>query len=93
LSLPAALEFSFLLGGLTLTAAAGYETVRHFGEMRSAISPGAALIGILTATIAAWLTVTWMLRFLNRVGLMPFAAYRVVLGLAVLALIRSGRLA
>jgi undecaprenyl-diphosphatase len=92
LEMSSALEFSFLLGGLTLTAAAGYETVKHFEAMRTTIPPGPALVGILAATIAAWLTVTWMLRFLNRVGLTPFAVYRVGLGLVVLTLIWTGRL-
>lgn len=93
LSLPAALEFSFLLGGLTLTAAGGYETLRHWSDIRAAITPGPMAVALIAATVSAWLTVAWMLRFLQRVGLTPFAIYRIVLGLSVLAWLATKRLA
>jgi undecaprenyl-diphosphatase len=92
LSLPAALEFSFLLGGLTLTAAAGYEGLKNREEIRSALELGPALVACTAAAVSAWAVVRWMLAALNRVGLMPFAWYRLALGTAVLLLIAAGRL-
>jgi len=92
LSLSAALEFSFLLGGLTLTAAAGYDGFKHRDELRAALDLGPALVACLAAAASAWIAVRWMLAWLNRVGLVPFAWYRIVLGGIVLALIAAGRL-
>jgi len=93
LSLPAALEFSFLLGALTLTAAGGYESLKHWDDIRAAICPGPMTVALIAATVSAWLTVAWMLRFLQRVGLTPFAVYRIVLGISILAWLATKRLA
>lgn len=92
LGLPAALEFSFLLGGLTLTAAAGYDALKHHSELRSTLNLGPAMVACVAAAVSAWVVVRWMLAALNRVGLTPFAWYRLALGVAVLALIATARL-
>jgi undecaprenyl-diphosphatase len=92
LSLPAALEISFLLGGLTLTAAGGYELLRHWNDIRNAIDPGPMTVAILASTLSAWVTVRWMLRFIQQIGLTPFGVYRIILGAIVLFLIATARL-
>lgn len=90
LSFAAALEFSFLLGGITLLAASGYEATKHWREIFAEIDAIPALIAVTAATVSAWLCVRWMLRSLERFGLLPFAVYRVVLGVVVIALIARG---
>jgi undecaprenyl-diphosphatase len=45
--------------------------------------------GTLAAAVSGWLAVHWMLLFVARVGLGGFAAYRVVAGIGVLALLAS----
>jgi undecaprenyl-diphosphatase len=49
-------------------------------------SIGAVLIAIVFAFIFGYLSIAFLLRFLARHSLVPFVAYRVVLGVVVLAL-------
>ena len=80
----AAAEFSFLLGLITLSAASGYKALSVGPEILSELPVGPALAGILVATVSAMLAVKWLVGFLNRRGLTPFAIYRVILAIAVL---------
>lgn len=89
LSFRAALEFSFLLGGLTLLAAAGYETVKNWAELTASIEFWPAVAALVAATASAWACVRWMLASLERLGLAPFGWYRIVLGLVTLALLAT----
>jgi undecaprenyl-diphosphatase len=89
LTFSAALEFSFLLGGLTLFAAAGYETVKYWPELRAEIAPAPAAVALLAATISAFLCVRWMLRSLEKYGLAPFGWYRIALGLLTIGLLAA----
>lgn len=86
----AALEFSFLLGGVTLLAASGYKALKFHHEIVHDIPLVCVIIGLLAATLAAFATVRWMLRSLERFGLSPFGWYRIVLGIAVFALLAQG---
>ncbi len=42
------------------------------------------------ATITAWLSVVWLLRFVQTRDFIPFAWYRLVLGFALLGLVGAG---
>jgi len=83
LSLPAAVEYSFLLGVVTLGAATGYDGLKHGQVMVQTFDPHALAIGLFFAFIAAVLSVKWMVSYLNRHGLAIFGYYRV--GLALVA--------
>jgi undecaprenyl-diphosphatase len=76
LSLAAAVEFAFLLGVLTLSAAAAYTAVKSGGGMVDAYGWPALLTGFLAAWISAALAVKWMVAWLNRHGLTLFAWWR-----------------
>jgi undecaprenyl-diphosphatase len=76
LSLAAAVEFAFLLGVLTLAAAAAYTAVKSGDGMIAAYGWPALLTGFLAAWIAAALAVKWMVAWLNRHGLTLFAYWR-----------------
>jgi undecaprenyl-diphosphatase len=89
----AALEFSFLLGLLTLTAATVHDAYKHGAAMRAAYDPVTMIVGFLAAAVAAALAVSWMLHYLRRHGLEVFGYYRIVLAVVVAALLWSGRLA
>jgi len=80
-----AAEFSFLLGLMTLTAASGYKVVGHYKELNAALPMGPMLLGILVATIAAFLAVKWFISYLTRHGLGAFAWYRLVAAAVILA--------
>jgi undecaprenyl-diphosphatase len=90
LSAPAAAEFSFLLGLLTLSAATGYKALKDGGEMVETLGASSVLLGLVVATLSAALAVKWFVAFLNRRGLMPFAVYRFALGAALILMLATG---
>ncbi|MBJ7258670.1 MAG: undecaprenyl-diphosphate phosphatase [Chthoniobacterales bacterium] len=85
LSLPAAVELSFLLGAVTLTAATAKDTWESGAEMLAAFGPVPLAIGFVAAWISAVLAVRWMVGYLNSHGLEIFGWYRVFLAIAVTA--------
>jgi len=76
LSMAAAVEFAFLLGVLTLTAATAYAALKHGSGMVQAYGWTTILIGFAVAWISAALAVKWMVTWLNRHGLSLFAWWR-----------------
>lgn len=92
LNLASALEFSFLLGLVTLTAATAHDVYKHGREMLDTYSPWTMAVGFAAATVSAFLAVGWMIRSLRSGGLAAFGIYRILLAAAVLWLIASGRL-
>lgn len=85
LSLPAAVELSFLLGVITLSAATAKDAWDNGAEMLAAYGPVPLAIGFLSAWISAILAVRWMVGYLNRHGMEIFGWYRVLLAVAVTA--------
>lgn len=83
LRLSSAVEFSFLLGVLTLGAATSYDGLKHGAMMLEAFGPGALLLGFLGAWVSAVLAVKWMVSYLNRHGMEIFGYYRIGIALAV----------
>lgn len=81
-----AAEFSFLLGFITLSAAAGYKALSVGPPMLEALDLGPILFGIAVATVSAALAVKWLVAYLTKHGLGLFAWYRVVLALGVVGL-------
>lgn len=84
-----AAEFSFLLGFITLSAAAGYKTLKDGRDMLQVLDLGPLLFGTLVAFVSAALAVKWLVGYLSRHGLALFAWYR--LGLAVLVVLLLAR--
>ena len=85
LSLPAAVELSFLLGVITLTAATLYDALKHGPEMLATYGAAPLLIGFVSAWISAVLAVKWMVGYLKSHGMEIFGWYRVALAIAVAA--------
>lgn len=85
LSLPAAVELSFLLGVITLTAATAYDALKHGPEMLATYGAVPLLIGFGAAWLSAVLAVQWMVGYLKSHGMEIFGWYRVLLAIAVAA--------
>jgi undecaprenyl-diphosphatase len=90
LSLPAAVEFSFLLGLLTLTAATVYDGLKYGEEMARSFGAVALFFGFLGAWVSAVLAVKWMVAYLKRHGMQIFGYYRIGLAIVVTVLIVGG---
>ena len=106
LSIKSAVEYSFLLGVVTLTAAtakkaiwkidgAGAEYDVWMGGsklMWDHYGPIPLIVGILAATISAALAVRWLVKYLQSHGLQVFGYYRIALGITIAALLLTGTL-
>ena len=79
LSMEAAVEFSFLLGVVTLGAATAYDTLKHGQLMLQTFDHVSLLVGVVVAFIAAVISVKWMVSYLSRHGLKVFGYYRVAI--------------
>ncbi len=92
LNMLAAVEFSFLLGMVTLSAASGYKMLKFIKEpgLLQDYSPGVMFLGILAAWISAVLSVKWMVGWLQKRGVTIFGYYRIGLAVIVSALLLSG---
>ncbi|MCB2146872.1 MAG: undecaprenyl-diphosphate phosphatase [Deltaproteobacteria bacterium] len=92
LSLSAAVEYSFLLGVVTLGAATAYDALKHGQIMIQTFEVLPLAIGVLFAFISAVVSVKWMVSYLNRHGLAVFGYYRVALSLVTVLWIVTGTL-
>lgn len=90
LALPAALEFSFLLGLVTLSAATAYKGLKDGSTMVNELGLTAIAIGFVVAAASAWASVRWMVGYLERRGLALFGWWRLALAALVAFLLASG---
>lgn len=86
-SMSVAVEFSFLLGFVTLSAATGYELLKHGGTLFDTFGVLNPLIGVVVAGVAAFASVKWMVTYLERHPLTVFGWYRIGVGALVAALL------
>ena len=89
LSRKAATDFSFFLAIPTLVGAGAYSLWKERGLLSAADLPLFG-VGLLVSFISAWLCVRWLLRYISTHTFVPFAWYRIVFGLVVLATAFSG---
>lgn len=82
LRLSAAVEFSFLLGLVTLTGATLYEGVSRGGELIEQFGWATPLLGTVVAFLSAVVAVRWMVDYLNSKGFEIFGWYRIAIGVA-----------
>ena len=85
LRMMAAVEYSFLLGLVTLTAATGYEGMKNGSSMIADYGVFTPMVALVTAFVAAVVSVRFMVGALGRFGLMPFGFYRIALALVCVA--------
>jgi undecaprenyl-diphosphatase len=90
LALGAAVEFSFLLGVLTLGAATTYKALGSGRAMLEAYGLTELALGFVVAWLAAIVSVKWMIRWLNERGLALFGWWRLSVATVVAALLLLG---
>ena len=89
MTLSAAVEFSFLLGLLTVTAATAYSLLGHGGELVDAYGWVNPLIGLVVAFVSAVIAVRWMVTYLQRHSLAIFGWYRLATAALTLGLLAT----
>ncbi|TZF81424.1 undecaprenyl-diphosphate phosphatase [Cognatilysobacter lacus] len=88
---PAATEFAFLVGIPTMFAATGYELLHVLKDGGAAGEDWTALaIAFVVSMVTAFIAVKWLLRYIQTHRFTAFAVYRLVLGVALLALLPQG---
>ena len=83
-SMKAAVEFSFLLGLMTLGAATAYEAIRSGSEVVEVFGVVAPALGLIVAFVAALTSIRWMVGWLEARSLAAFGWYRIGIGTVVL---------
>ena len=81
----AAARFSFLLSIPVIFLAGSLETIEYLGDA-SIEDAQPLLIGALISAISAYTCIHYFLKLLDRIGMMPFVAYRLVLGVVLVVL-------
>ena len=84
LSRKAATEFSFFLAVPTLVAAGAYDLLKH-RALFSAEHLAPLGVGLVVSFISAFVVIRWLVRYVATHDFRPFAWYRIVFGVVVLA--------
>src|SRR3954470_6180926 len=87
----AAARYSFLLSTPAIVLAALFELKGIVdGSEHTGASTSDLIVATLFAFVVGYWSISFLLRFVTRHGLVPFVVYRVLLGVAVLALTAGG---
>jgi undecaprenyl-diphosphatase len=85
-----AARFSFLLGIPAIALAGLKELWELYKSHLSAHGWAVLILGIIVASISSFFAIWGLMRFLERFSTWPFAIYRFVLGVVILAAIATG---
>ena len=88
----AAARFSFLLGIPSITLAGVSELKSAVETGFSGVSAVSLIVGTLSAAVFSYLSIAWLLKFLQTHNTFIFIWYRLAFGAAILAAIASGGL-
>lgn len=87
----AATEFAFLVGIPTMFAATGYELVDVLKSGQAANEDWSAfVVAFIASAVTAFISVKWLLRYIQSHRFTAFAVYRLLFGAALLLLVPAG---
>lgn len=88
MSRPAAVRFVFLVGIPTMFAAGALKVKDLVDAGQTAtLYTTETIVAFTVATVTAWLSVVWLLKFVQTRDFIPFVWYRIILGVVMLALL------
>ncbi len=86
---PAAARLSFLMSVPAITLAGLYEGAKKFklldGDLRTP-----TIVATIVSFLVGYACINWLINFLSKKGTRPFVAYRIVLGIAIIILCKTG---
>lgn len=77
-----AARFSFLLSVPAILMAAGYESTKLVG-LQGPVDWQPILLGVIVSAISAYACIHVFLKLLDRIGMLPFVIYRLILGVVL----------
>jgi undecaprenyl-diphosphatase len=83
LSRTAAARFSFLLSIPVIAMAGVYETGKLV-QQAAPVDWGAISLGVAVSALSAWTCIHFFLKLIERIGMLPFVIYRMLLGAVLL---------
>jgi len=89
-TMPAAVEFSVLLGFATLSAATGFKLLTDGGTLVDQFGIVYPLIGVAFAFLSAVIAIRWLITYLERHDLSIFAWYRFAAAALAIGLLATG---
>lgn len=89
LSREGAARFSFLLA-IPVTALAGAHKMLQLARGSEAVDWSVLIVGALLSALTAFACIHYFLKLLNRFGMLPYVAYRLVLGVVLLLIFWPG---
>jgi undecaprenyl-diphosphatase len=84
---PAATEFAFLVGIPTMFAATAYEFWKARGAVSYHENWSSLVVAFVVSAVVAFIAVRWLLRYVQTHRFTVFAWYRIIAGIALLALV------
>ena len=79
-------KFAFLLAIPTILGALVF-LIADLAQYQAKINMSTLVIGFVTSSIVAFLTIKYFLIFVEKIGMYPFVIYRLLLGIFILALV------
>ena len=89
LTMSAAIEFSFILGLITLSSATALDVTKHGNELVDQFGILAPSIGLVYAFVTAVIAVKWMVGYLESHSLRVFGWYRLAIGAVAVVLLAT----
>ncbi|MFH8347436.1 undecaprenyl-diphosphate phosphatase [Streptomyces sp. NPDC018045] len=88
----AAARYSFLLAIPAVLASGAYELKDAFGANTTAshVSWGPTIFATVIAFVVGYAVIAWFMKFITTKSFMPFVIYRILLGVALFALVSAG---
>ncbi|MDR2975366.1 MAG: undecaprenyl-diphosphate phosphatase [Propionibacteriaceae bacterium] len=85
-----ATRWSFFLGIPALTLSGLYQAARNVSEISAGVGWGPTAVATVVSFIVAYASIAWLLRFVASNRFTAFVVYRVLAGVAIIALVATG---
>jgi undecaprenyl-diphosphatase len=86
----AATRLSFFLGIPALVAAGALEAVTRASDISNGVGWTSTIVALLVSFVVGYISIAWLLKYVARHNFSVFIVYRILLGVALVALLATG---